>query len=588
MVHRSTIVEAAGTSVVVFCRIGTAHVGGVNEVFRVRGQDGQIEITAIRGGLEGVGGGGQVRRATAGKIGAASPPRQVDLVAVADEEGGGADVDAVGGVHARPDVRLPCDVAQIFKEPGDVLARFGIGIDASDHGKAGICLTEGVWAAVCSAVHEIHLVVGVPAVIGGVIGLNPGCRCGEQPHPAVGHPSGAGVTGQVAARGQRQVERGRTASYEHFKVAEVAETAVRGYRDAISRVVFRPPEIAAGDKVREVIAEPGNQAVLLSGMGWTARQDEVGGPGTACEPDGPVRPEIQLAPVDVAEVVVEFRGGIPAVGVVASEIGTAVKREIGSVEGGQEIIRSLGLFFRVEIPWAVGAVGDAPLPELGNARCMGGLIGVGGDGKVQGSGGTHDGDGAGQGVEGQAVGYVVVVSAQVGAVEQGVPVRTEDGQADVAVALDGLVVARLQGIRGDGVSRREYDGSRHEGRIGTIARRGAPVVTRGSDVAGEDDLRVNDEWQGRIERPIGQPDFLAIHDIPTRNRGHAAILLQLIGKRRLKVGGEFEGGVMPCVIQAQLAILFGHRLDTVITPGDVVRVCTGLNGEFELGVPRTR
>jgi len=451
-----------------------------------------------------------------------------------------------------------------------------------------VCLTEGVWAAVRSAVHEIDLVVSVPAVIGGVIGLNPGCRCGEQPHPAVGHPGGAGETGQVAARGQGQVERGRTASYEHFEVAQVAETAVRGNGDTICGVVFRPPEIPACYEARKVIAESSNQAVLLSGMGWTARQDEVSGPGTACEPDGPVRPEIQLASVDVAEVVVEFRGGIPAVGVVASEIGTAVQREIGSVEGGQEIIRSLGLFFRVEIPWAVGAVGDAPLPELGNARCMGGLIGVGGDGKVQGSGGTHDGDGAGQGVEGQAVGYVVVVSAQVGAVEQGVPVRTEDGQADVAVALDGLVVARLQGIRGDGVSRSEHDGRRHEGRIGTVARRGAPVVARGSDVAGKDDLRVDDERQGRIERPIGQPDFLAIHDISARHGGHVPILLELIGKWRFEVGGEAGGGVMFCVLKAQPAIFIGYRLDAVVTPGDVVGVCTGRHSEFELGIARTR
>ena len=133
LVHRAVFVEPRGATVHVLVRERAAEEGAVGQSRRIRRQDAEPKIAAVRRGVDvgfagrdghaRGGGRGGVRRVE--RVRVAAPAAQVDFAAVADEEGRGADVHPVRDVRAHP-----CDELggrQVGREPHDERAAVRIG-----------------------------------------------------------------------------------------------------------------------------------------------------------------------------------------------------------------------------------------------------------------------------------------------------------------------------------------------------------------------------------------------------------------------------------------------------------------------------
>ena len=135
LIYSAVGVEPGGATVYMFIGKGAAEVGGIDQVCSVGGEDGQVEVTAVCARLERAVGQGQPKRCAARNIGGSAvgvgltaPPTDVHLLALAHEEGSGANVDVA---RARSEGGLPSDVTQVFNEAGDVLSAARIGVNVS-------------------------------------------------------------------------------------------------------------------------------------------------------------------------------------------------------------------------------------------------------------------------------------------------------------------------------------------------------------------------------------------------------------------------------------------------------------------------
>ena len=573
LIDRAILVETRGAAVDMFVGEGAAEIAGVDEVFGVGGEDGEIEVTAVCAALEGAVRGGKAKGGAPGDVGRAAsavglsaPSTDVDLFAVAHEEGGRAQVDGGG---ARSNGRLPFDVAEVRQEAGDVLAAPGVGIDVADDRHAAPCLSVGIGTAAGVALDEVHLIVVGQAVVGTELGGDVVRGSIELGHPAFCVPEWSWLNGPV---GQGQVGGQGAAAHEDFQVVESAEAVVRRDFDAVGGIASASAEGASAQEFGEVGAEPGDERVMGTGIGRTAWHRQIGRGGRGGNPEAAFRADVDLPAVEVTEV------GAKAVGIVQSidagppEEGGGVEGEIFAIEGEEVAVEPVGL--------GVGPVdGDVD----GGARTEVGLDDAGGGGEVRGACGAEQGDLSPGLVVCQAVRNVGAAASDVGAIQQAGAVGTEHGDGGVADPVGEIVHGGLDGAGRGRVARREGHRAADEGASWAVAGRGPEVVAGAAGIGGEGDFGVDDEGSGSVVLTDGEPNVVAFHLVRTSHFVEGTIFIPLEGEGGGQVGGEAVVLVVKGMVKFKGSIRSDVGGHAPIQPTDGVGVCPGFHCEFEGG-----
>ena len=171
LVHRAVFVKARGAAVHVFVRKRPAEVGSVRQVRPVRCEHPQPKITPVRAKLERAFGRGQSTGGGLGSIGAVgrvrltAPTADVHLVAIGNQEGRRADVDAG---HGQSNAGDKLGGLQVLTQPHNEGAAVGVGIVhlAHEGHVAAHGLAAEVRAVIGVELYEIRLVVIVCTEIG--------------------------------------------------------------------------------------------------------------------------------------------------------------------------------------------------------------------------------------------------------------------------------------------------------------------------------------------------------------------------------------------------------------------------------------
>ena len=185
LVHRTVFVKARSASVHVFGRGAPAKKSGVAQFCAPRIHHPKPEIAVVGASLECVVRGWHpvgARRENewTGVVGRPTPSAHVDLPAIADEEGGGTDVDAAH-VARVADARVPHQFVQRRRITRHKLARLrAVAVRACRDGLVANALAEEVHLPNGIHLHEVGLVVVVGAK------QRPARRCA----PARGEPQG--------------------------------------------------------------------------------------------------------------------------------------------------------------------------------------------------------------------------------------------------------------------------------------------------------------------------------------------------------------------------------------------------------------
>src|SRR5690606_13765166 len=265
-VHAPAPVEAAGAAVHMLEALPPAEVSGIGEARHVDVEHGEVEVIAVGGGLEGIGGDGQAGGGERAEH-LAAPAADVDLVAIVHQEGRGGDV-------RHPYARAgKCTEAGAPQGGGEAVGELGQELPAGGDEVGGTAdqiacrrlgLAEEVDVVRRIDPHEVELVVTGAAVVGG----------GEQGAPVGAEGGHEGIGGATLVGGMYRTR--RYGQVDRAGAPRDEDVAVAVLLHGVCGIGLRAAEVGAPDQGGEggvqfeqhgIVAAPGEEGAVGPGRG---------------------------------------------------------------------------------------------------------------------------------------------------------------------------------------------------------------------------------------------------------------------------------------------------------------------------------
>ena len=485
---------------------GSTEEGGVVQGHRFRFEHDQPEVAAIGGGLDRTWGGGQAeggaKESLPEGVHLSSPPAEVDLPAIADQEGAGGDVLRA---RARTDHGAPDRSGEVRGEFLDELGTARVGVLAGGHRPGAVRLAHHIHLVGQVELHEVALVIGRSADVRARIER---CSAGVVACDPAIHRSVEGAI--VCGAGDRNVRAVRAAGHEDVASAVELNPVCRiGVRAAEvgGELQVGKPRIQAEDVPILVAATIGRHR--RAGRCWNVQARRARGHHRTVQ-----RIQRHFTAERIAVIPRRGRRVVHAVAVAAADVGGTDQRGGGTVEVGQHDVAARQV--------AV-AVADAEDQRGAGAERV--VVTTGRDGKIAGAAGAEH------------VQLIVVVHHQ--AMRCLVPGEATDVGAPHHAGAIGRPLAEahvdraagecgLEHTKRDRVAEAEHDAATIQMPCGIVGGGAAEVVRSAAGVAGEGQYRVDHHHLLRRAR-YGEPDRVLRKAVVTGYRN--------VREARLRVAG---------------------------------------------------